>query len=281
MERIAADTYVSTDYSGVTVGFIAGPRGAVAVDAPLLPSDARAWREEVTEVAGVPIVYVVLTDVHPDRLYSAGLLGAPIVTAREGYERAAAYSEGFWRTAIEAWSQRFPEAADDLADVSVRLPEVLFTDRVTLRKGGADVMVERAAAGTPESAWIHLRERDVLFVGDTVVRGVHPFLSAATDTRAWLKTLRTLRRERFSGIKLVPGRGSVCGPSATRPVSDYIALVRRRARSMHIREYSRAEKTAVVAELMEQFPVPEGERESVQRRVRAGLDRVYEELAEE
>ena len=281
MKRIAPNVYASTEYPGVNVAFIALPAGVIAVDVPTLPRDARAWRQQILEIAGGSILYVVLTDVHPDRLLSAGLMEAPIVAAWPAYERASAYTDGFWRTVFEGWARRYPEVADDLVGVPTALPEIMFTDRLTLHKGEVDVTVERISGGTPESAWVYLPESDVLFAGDTLVVDTHPFLAAASDTKAWLNTLKALRRSRFSQTAIVPGRGPLCDQSATTPLSEYIALVRRRVRSLQTGGRVRADRAAVVAELLPFFPIPDQERDAVQRRVRAGLDRLQEELREE
>jgi glyoxylase-like metal-dependent hydrolase (beta-lactamase superfamily II) len=281
MKKIAPDIYVSTEYPGVNVGFIAVPAGgAIAVDAPTLPQNARAWREQVVETAGGPILYVVLTDGHPDRLLSAASLHAPIVAARAVYSRASAYTDGFWRGVIENWTRRYPQAADDFPGTSA-LPEVMFTDRLTLHKGGLDVTVERVAGGCPGSAWVYLPERDVLFAGDTLVVDTHPFLEAAPDTKAWLDTLKSLRRARYARTVIVPGRGPLCDQSATQPLSEYLALARRRARSLQRAERARVDKAAVVAELLSFFPVPDEEHDLVQRRVKAGMDHLIEELSAE
>ena len=278
MKEIAPHIYASTEYPGVNVGFIAVPRGAIAVDAPTLPGDARAWRQRIMETAGGPILYVVLTDTHPDRLLGAGLLEAPIVAARAAYDHASAYTDGFWRGIVEGWTRRYPGAADGLAGVRIVLPEIVFTSRVTLRKGGMDVTVGGVAGAAPGSARLYLREQNVLFAGDTLVAGTHPYLAAAPDTQAWLETLRTLRRARFSKTIIVPGRGPLCDQSATRPLSEYITLARRRVRSLHIAGLPRVDTATLVAELLPLFPVPDDERELIQRRIKAGLDRLYEEL---
>ncbi|MFQ6100419.1 MAG: MBL fold metallo-hydrolase [Anaerolineae bacterium] len=278
MKQIAPNIYASTEYPGVNVGFIVAPAGAIAVDAPTLPQDARAWRQRVVETAGGPILYVVLTDAHPDRVLSAGVLEAPIVAARAAYERASAYSDGFWRSVVEGWTRRFPGAADDLVGASGALPEVMLNHRLTLHKGGMNVTVERIAGASPGSVRVYLPEQGVLFVGDTLVVGTHPYVDAAPDTKAWLNTLKSLRRKRFSDIIIVPGRGPICSQSATRPLSEYIGLVRRRVRSWQTAERARVDKAAVVAELLPLFPVPNGQHDLVQRRIKAGLERVYEEL---
>lgn len=278
MKEIAPNIYASTEYPGVNVGFIVLPAGVIAVDAPTLPGDAHAWRQRMIEISGGPILYVVLTDTHPDRLLNAGLLKAPIVAAREAYDRASAYTDGFWHAVVEGWTRRYPEATDDLADVRVTLPEITFTRRVTLRKGGMDVTVERIAGAAPGSARIRLQKQDVLFIGDTLVTETHPYLTSAPDTKAWLNTLKSLRRVYFSKTVIVPGRGPLCDQSATLPLSQYLTLARRRVRSLHAAGRARVDTATLVAELLPLFPVPEDEHDLTQRRVKAGLDRLYEEL---
>jgi glyoxylase-like metal-dependent hydrolase (beta-lactamase superfamily II) len=277
MKEIASNIYTSTELPGVNVGFVILPAGAIAVDAPTLPHHARAWRRQVEETAGGPILYVVLTDAHPDRLLSAGLLGAPLVAARGGYDRAAAYTDGFWRGIVDSWGRRYPEAADELADVSIVLPEIMFSTSITLHKGGEDVTVRHVVGAGPGSAWLHLHDQDVLFAGDTLIPDSHPFLHAAPDTKAWLNTLTALRRAHYAETIIVPGRGPLCSQEDTRPLSDYIALARRRARSMHAAGED-ADVAAVVTEMLPLFPFPDDQREQVMRRIKAGIERVYEEL---
>lgn len=281
MKEIASNIYASTKYPGVNVGFVVAPAGAIAVDVPTLPQDARTWRQRILETAGGPILYVVLTDAHPDRLLSARLLQAPVVGTRAAYDRASAYTDGFWRGVVESWARRYPNVAEDLAGMSPALPEIMFTDSLKLHKGGVDVTVKHIAGCASDSAWVHFYEQDVLFAGDTVVVGTHPILDAVLDSKAWLNTLNSLRRSSYSKTTIVPGRGPLCDQSATRPLSDYIALARRRARSLQTAGRARVDKAAVVAELLSYFHVPDDERDLIQRRVKAGLDRLCEELGQD
>lgn len=278
MDQIATNVYVSTQYPAVDVGFIAVEGGAIAVDAPTLPGDARLWRQAIEEATGGRILYVVLTDSHPDRLLSAGLLGAPIVASRAAYQQAAAYTDGFWRSFTDSLVRRYPSAADDLANVRPTMPEMLFTERMTLHRGGSGAVLESVAGAAPGSLWVQLAGSSVLFTGDTVTVETHPLIYAAPDTGAWLETLRVLRRDRFSETTLVPGRGPVSTTAATRPLSDYLALARRRVRSLLGAGRPRADTTTLVSELMSCFPVRDEERDWIQRRVKLGLDRLYEEL---
>ena len=160
MKKLRTGVYASTDYPGVNVGFIAVPGGAVAIDAPTLPSDAQAWRRRVMEAAGGPVLYLVLTDAHPDRLLSAGAMGAPIVASRAAYERASSLAEGSWRTAAERWARAHPRAAKALAKPSLALPEIMLDSRLTLHREDEAVTIESVAGAAPDSVWIHLPDRN-------------------------------------------------------------------------------------------------------------------------
>lgn len=281
MKKVAPNIYVETAYAGVNVGFIVVQGGAIAIDAPTLPQDARAWRQKVMETARGPILYVILTDTHPDRMLNAELLEAPAIAARAAYDQASAHTDSTWRGIIEDWTRTYPEASGDLPETPITLPEIMFTHSLTLHKGEMTVTVQRIAGGAPGSAWVYLPEQDVLFTGDTLVVENHPFLASTPDTKAWLETLKMLRQPRFADTTIVPGRGPICDQSATRPLSEYITLARRRVRSLQRDGQTRLDKTAIVAELLSLFPVDDDERESVERRIKAGLDKLCEELQED
>lgn len=278
MKQIAPNVYVSTDYRYVNVGCVVGPKGVVSIDAPTLPGDALDWRRQILELGAGPIVYTALTDTHPHRLLCAGLLEAPIVTSRPAYELAAEYSRGFWRNAVRRLRRHHPEQETALKSVEPVLPEILFTHTLTLHKGGADVTIERVEGAAPGSAWIDLRDEDILFTGDTLVVGRPPVTEETPDTRAWLDTLSTLRRPRYADVTFVPGRGVVTDQTATEPLSEYIRVARRRVRSLHRAGRPRDDVTEFTDELLSLFSLSDAERNRFRRRVRNGLKHVYDEL---
>jgi glyoxylase-like metal-dependent hydrolase (beta-lactamase superfamily II) len=202
------------------------------------------------------------------------------VAGKGAFDQAVTFTESYWRAVAEKWVRRYPEAAADASASRVVLPEIIFSDQLIVLKGGEELVLDEVQGAAPGSAWVHLVDQDVLFAGDTVVAETHPWVSAAPDTRAWMDTLSSLRRPRYAETKIVPGRGPVCTSSATEPLSEYLALMRRRIRSLHRSERSRGEIPALVAEFLDFFPVPDGERETIQRRVRADLEWVFDELQE-
>ena len=275
MEEISPGIYVETFFPGINVGFICTDEGAVAIDAPPLPADGLAWRERIEEIAGGPVRWAVLTDDHPDRLLGIGALGAPVVAGRGTLSRLREGKEGLWHTLVEEWVRRWPER-EGIEQSALVIPEVAVDGHITLQ-GSLPVTVAAVHGAAPGSVWVRVAERRILFAGDTVVVGTWPLVASSPDTRAWLKALVDLRRARTPIRLIVPGRGPVSGKEATYPLSEYLQLVRRRVRSLHIAGGTRGDLLALIPEFMTLFPADE-EREEIQQRVRAGLERVYEEM---
>lgn len=281
MYNITPNVYVSTDRPGVNAGCVVLPEGIVAIDAPTLPADAQLWREQL-EGLGKPILYLVLTDGDPDRLLGAGIVSGdgeiPVVATRATYVQISTYSENFWRTVIEGWAHRYSHTADTWAISSPVLPEIMFTHSLTLCKGGGEVRVEQIAGAAPGSAWVYFPEEDVLFAGDTVVVDAPPIMGATPDSKAWLETLARLAHPRFSKTRIVPGRGPICDQSAVAALSDYLAWARQRVRSLEANEQGRVDYIPLIAELLSPFKIAEPELEAMQRRVKAGLEHLLEEV---
>jgi glyoxylase-like metal-dependent hydrolase (beta-lactamase superfamily II) len=278
MEQIAPNMYVSTTFDYINVGCVVGPTGVVALDAPTLPQDALGWRREIARLTDRPIVYTVLTDAHPHRILCASLFEAPIVASTVAYQHAADYTRGFWRSVVRRLRRHHPEQEEALRNVDPTLPEILFNSTLMLHKGGVEVTIERIDGAAPGSAWIKPVEADALFLGDTLVVGQPPVMDETPDTKAWLDTLTQLRRPRFAGTTLVPGRGPLSDQAATSQLSEYIRVARRRVRSLHRTAGPQDDVASFVGELLSILELPDSELDRFRRRVRNGLKRLYDEL---
>jgi len=71
----------------------------------------------------------------------------------------------------------------------------------------------------------------------------------------------------------------VCEKEATRPLSEYIQQARRRVRALHTAGRSKSAVLSLVNEFLPLFPVEKDQEEKMRERIRAGLERVFEELA--
>jgi glyoxylase-like metal-dependent hydrolase (beta-lactamase superfamily II) len=277
MQEIAPNIYVETGYRRVAVGAALTGEGWVLIDVPTFPAEAHDWRQALHHVENQPVRYVLSTDAHRDRILSNGVMEDACIIMQEAAARAVlALEDGYITEAAN-------ELADDgnmlarIASLPLAAPNASFEEGMTLYCGGHTFELIAQPSASPGSAWIILRKEKVLFAGDSVVTGGHPYL-AGHNSKAWLETLNTLRRDRFADWAIVSGRDGVIDPQDTEPLSEYLRVARRRVLSLLRNDGPRAEVARFVDELMAAFPVPRGAEEAVAARIRTGLESIYDEL---
>jgi glyoxylase-like metal-dependent hydrolase (beta-lactamase superfamily II) len=268
---------VETGFRRINVGAILTNDGFVLIDTPPFPDDARAWRILLSEVSDKPILAVVSTDCHRDRLLGNSWFDSAVIIAHdETILQAKSFPTTFVDSAVDALVSS-PSERYWFSGAQLRIPSVGFTYRMHLRYGGSTIPLLAMPGPTLGNVWVHLPEQRILFVGDSIVTSQHPYISSPC-TKNWLDNLTVLRRSRFPADTIVPGRGPIVDKSATEPLSNYLRLVRRRVQSLYRAGRPRADTSALVPELLDLFPYHESELENIQRRIKVGLDRIYEEF---
>lgn len=279
MEEIASNIFVETKYPGVNVGVVATEEGLICVDAPSCPADAQEWVTRIRNTFDAPIRFLILTDHLADRAINASAFGARVIAHQETHARLKGYAAQFPAPVVEGISTRYSLAREDLDSAPVVVPQITFCNQATIILGDRQLTLSHAPSATHGSLWVNSEEEQVLFVGDTITVGSHPFLGEA-DSKAWLDTLVHLRRKRFRVRVLVPGRGPLCDKSATKPVSAYIRLVRRRVYALYHAGRPRADTTSLIPGFVEKFPHDHVPREWLQKHLKLSLDHVYDEYKE-
>ncbi len=281
MQEIAEGIVVSSAFRRITVGAIATGSGVICVDVPPFPADARRWHSELLEYFKQPIYAVILTDAQRDRLLGLHWFDEAIVVAHDATMAAMRLlPPGFVDQSADLLATHSDERISFIG-VRLQYPRVTFSTRLTLHRGTAAIPLIAMPGPTPGNVWIHLPERRVVFTGDSVVVGVPPYM-ARPQSKAWLESLTLLRRPRFAADVIVPGRGPLTTKEATGPLSEFLRNVRRRVQSFCRAGRGRAELPALLPEVLALLDIPPGEEDEVERRIRAGLESIYEEfLAEE
>jgi len=277
VQEVAPNVFVETGFQRVTVGAILTEAGYILVDTPPYPDEAQSWRDTLAEHCDRPVVAIVNTDCHRDRLLGNCWFDAQVIVAHEEtINQVAQYPTTLADAAADLLAQPFFERSA-VAGMRLRLPTVGFTQRMHLRYGETDVLLLAMPGPTAGSIWVHLPTERILFTGDSVLTEQHPYISSAC-TKEWLENLTALRRARFPADVIVPGRGGLTTKGATEVVSNYLRLARRRVYSLYRLGRPRSDTATLVPELLEMFPYREADSESIQRRIKIGLDRIYEEF---
>lgn len=278
MQEIAEGIVVSTEFRRITVGAFATGRGVVCIDVPPIPEDAHRWRSQLLEYFKQPIRLVVLTDAQRDRLVGLHWFDDAYVIAHDATMQTM---RGLPANFVDLTADLLAHDSDErLSFVGVRLcyPRVTFNDRMTAYVHDVGVELMAMPGPTPGNVWVQFPEQGIIFVGDSVVMNVPPYMARA-QSKAWLDSLTLLRRERFGAEIIVPGRGPLTDRESTTQLSEFLRYVRRRVMHFHRAGRQRVEVLDLLPDVMDRVPfLSVGEREDVERRVKTGLESIFDEF---
>ncbi|GHF83497.1 cyclase [Amycolatopsis bartoniae] len=197
-------------------GAVAGERGLCIVDTCATATRTRAFLAAVGDNVGTPIRWAFNTHAHGDHTYGNSLLPADTMLIGQramcDYLRTDPVIDG----CPPLW-----EPVPNWGEVTRRVPEVEFTDDLTLDAG--NLRVELRHPGYPAHttgdgvAWIP--DEGVLFTGDLLFNGLTPLVFMGSVDGA-LRSLEWLTG--FGATQIVPGHGPVIsGPDLDRVLADH------------------------------------------------------------
>ncbi len=275
LRELAEDVFVESEFEGGNCGLIRTERGALLVDTPMLPPDARQWQLTLIQMGVSEFYGIVNTDFHPEHMLGDVFF---MPTRTFGHEQAEKPIAKFRSTGLERLAEEYrdrdPVLADELAHLRVISPEISVEDRLTLHLGDREVQVLYLKGHTPASLGVYLPKERILFAGDNVVNNEHPEMVDA-DTLGWLRTLKQLQAMDIDVI--VPGKGDLCGKEVLAPLHDYIVEMRRRVVQLFKEGSSRRETVEKIG-MLDYYPVSEEELADVKLRKRHSVERVYTEV---
>ncbi len=279
IEEIAPGIIIERSFEGANVGAIISDRGVVFVDTPRIPSQARAWLEEVREYVGpsIPFLYVINTDHHKGHCLGNKYFGVPVIAHEQAWKHMRGYKENFKQRLINSYKKKRPEVAKEFEDWEVVPPQITFQRRMTIVKGDKIIRLIHVGGHTPATSLVYLPKQKVLFAGDCVLAEQHPFMAQA-NSKEWLDALTAIRKL-GDEIKIVPGHGPVTNRHATAALSEYIRTLRSKVRQCYHQGLTKQETAVALArEFIAWFPIPPERRSKIESQVKQGIRRVYREV---
>lgn len=243
-------TYRSGE-SGLFVNsyLVEGEDGIVAIDAPLLLSDGRAFRARLDALRKL-LLGVLITHPHPDHYNTVAelLVDAEIpVIALADVDREIREHDDAKRA---QWGPLFGDEWPESATFPNR---VVASDSVVelgdLRFTAWDVGPSESAS---ETVWL-LGDGSQAFVGDLAFNGTHAYL-ADGHTTAWLEALERAEAELGGVRQIYVGHGFPTAPGVFAEQRRYLLMVREAiARIAEGRPELTEQESAQVADLMHRF----------------------------
>jgi glyoxylase-like metal-dependent hydrolase (beta-lactamase superfamily II) len=200
---------------------VEGEEGVVAIDAPLLLSDGRAFRARL-DALGKPLLGVLVTHPHPDHYNTITELVTPEevpVIAHRDVDREIRRSDDAKRT---QWGPMF---GDDWP-ATATFPNRTVSDEESVAFGDLSFTAWDfgPCESASESVWL-LGDGNVAFVGDLAFNGTHAYL-ADGRTDAWLRAIDRAE-EALAGVHtLYVGHGAPAVPALLADQRRYLLMVR-------------------------------------------------------
>ncbi|MBC7264980.1 MAG: MBL fold metallo-hydrolase [Chloroflexi bacterium] len=274
MREIADGVYVETAYHGANVSFVYTDEGAVLIDTPMQPREAWDWLGEVASRSNSRLAYLINTDYHIDHVLGNCFYRAITIAHELTWRELRNYDEAYLQRQLGYFRERYVGWETDLHKIRIVLPEVTVGESLTVYKGGREFQIVHVGGHTPATIAVYMPQERVLFSGDLVVSGQHPFLGHA-NTEQWLAALERIRNTMPVDI-IVPGHGEPCGPEAIEEMHAYIAAMRERVYE-HFQAGATRRETVDHVKMRDFYHIPEGERKAVELRIRSSVERVYDE----
>jgi glyoxylase-like metal-dependent hydrolase (beta-lactamase superfamily II) len=282
MEEIVTGIFVEDRYRPYNVGLVQLDEGALVVDVPPDPSEARQWLREAQETAGV-IHYIVVTDSQPERLIGAAQWDVPIIAA-EATARLLTdlvREETDWDDVLGAANAGSPGIVDELTTLKPRRAKLACSQHMLLHYQDPPLELEVGVGAAPGTLWLFVPDQKVLFTGDAVAFQTPPVLSQTPNSKAWLNALGTLAH-RKSIHRIVPGRGArEILRGELEPQRELMRVARRTARKL-ARQAEPSEGLAQATNELQQAFFPSLKKDSAPiQRLRKGLEYLVNEVLEE
>ena len=269
-ERVTEDVYVfiSDLYIEVASTVIITPEGAPVVDTLPFPEETRQVRDFALSRCPKGIRYVVNTHYHADHVYGSYLFPeAELVSHRLCRQILLNVGE----ESLEQAKIQTPA----LAEVELRIPQLVFETDLLIRLGEKTIHMIRAPGHTPDGVMVHVREDKVLMASDVmtpvpfVVQGS---LDELASSLSWIKTLAL--------ENVIQGHGGVLLRGEIEETIDgsiaYLETIEERVRSIVEKGLPKSELKNVSIESCGKSRIPLGGL--VNRLHLANLEWLYDEM---
>jgi cyclase len=197
-DRVSDGVYVFTSglYAEVTATVVFTDEGAIVVDTLPFPQETRVIRDFILQRRTKPL-YVINTHSHADHIYGTYLFPDAVVIA---HYRCRQLMERHAEASLAEAKKQTPQ----LADVTIRFPELLFNEGMTLRIGGKTIELAYSPGHSRDVITVHVLEDRLMIASDTVMPV--PYIVGG-DLDDMIGSLAAIKQKNLEN--LVQGHGSI------------------------------------------------------------------------
>jgi len=197
---------IGPDGGGPNAGFILEGNTTIIVDSLITLRAAREMLANVKKAGGKEPSFLINTHSHSDHIIGNQIFAPPAIVIAQENTREVIMSEG--AAGIRRIADMRPNLAEDLKDAKVVVPEITYSDAMTLNFGGRSVkLIHPGPAHTLGDTLVYIPEEQVLFAGDLLFNHITPPIMG--DSANWVRALTWLEGLDIKAV--IPGHGYV-GP---------------------------------------------------------------------
>jgi cyclase len=278
MQKITDNIYIETNYLCPNVGCILTGEGAVLVDSPFLPGEAKDWNKTICTLSNKNIAYLINTDHHFDHMLGNCYLTRKTIAHRTGRRGFQYYLDPInLKKEIGMFFPEYLEKWEDLfAQVEIILPQIVFSEELNLYLDDMEIQLKFVGGHSPATIWIYIPSEGVLFAGDNIENSRHPaMVFARFDT--WIDLLRKVEEMKVEII--IPGHGLVGGRELATRQRQYLEEMLGLTKSLKSAGMSKEDMAPKVAEhMLAYLPVPEENLQVNRLIIMNGAMRMFDQI---
>lgn len=203
---------------GANAGIVIGRDGILVIDTLVSAKEAKRFINDIRAISDKPIRYVVNTHYHLDHSFGNGefaKLGAIVIAHAKDLANMRKNGEAALQGAKD-----FGLSEEDMEGTTLSYPVLAFTDRMEIDLGDQSVeLLYPGRSHTDGSLVVFLPDHKLLFAGDALFTGYHPFM-AEGNLAEWLKALDFIAA--LDADVIIPGHGPLSTRKDLADMKEYL-----------------------------------------------------------
>jgi cyclase len=238
---------------GANAGIVIGRDGILVVDTLISAKEAKRFIKDIRAVSDRPIRYVVNTHYHLDHTFGNSefeKLGAIIISHTIDRKSLKKKGEGTLKNA-----KMFGLSEQDMEGTKIAYPSVTFNGSMQIDLGDQEVeLLFKGASHTEGRILVYLPDKRVLFAGDILFTGYHPYI-ADGDIKGWTNVLDDIVK--MDAVAIIPGHGPLSTKKDIADMREYLITFDKKAAELSAKS---SDIDYIASELKKALPSrPEGD----------------------
>jgi cyclase len=270
MQKVTDNVYVGTGFRGCNSSFVVTGGGVVIIDTPMVPAEAKQWREDAEKHG--KIEYVINNEPHPDHIAGDCWFPGKLIAQEDARPAMMQVRKEEVENGLKFMA---PDAPPLDKEFRFRMPDITFSEKLTLYLGKHTFHMMHLPGHTASQAAVYVPEEKVLFTSDNVIQAM-PIMFQCVPY-GWLDSLKKLQQLDVEII--VPGHGEVGDKSYLQTMYDSVKYCVDSIKAAMDKGWS-LEKIQKEVTFAEKFP-PMGPDDPMAGMRHNSIARVYEMLQKE